>query len=165
MIFFIFSLSRPFPTYLGLKEVIIYIYILSFWIFFPIYKEFSITDRVGTHRKTIFLIFSLSRPFPTYFGLKRSYDGVFYFLNFFVIFIIGLVGTHQNDFFFPSFLVLLQPILAWKEAIIFFFNFLNYFAIFLEFSFPSRVETHRNFSLSQHFPSYFGLKRSYDGVF
>ena len=53
-----------------------------------------------------FFIFSLSRVFPTYFGLKRSNDGVFFFFffNFFTIFsefsITGRVGTHQNDFFF-----------------------------------------------------------------
>ena len=60
----------------------------------------------------------------------------FKFLNFFAIFlefsITGLVGTHQNDFFF-FFLGLSQLILAWKVAKVVVFNFLNCFAIFWNF--------------------------------
>ena len=39
-------------------------------IVFSIFLEFSITGRVGTRRNDFFFFFSLSRPFPTYFGLK-----------------------------------------------------------------------------------------------
>ena len=49
-------------------------------------------------------------------------------------------------------------------------NFLNFFAIFLEFPTTGRVGMLRNdffliLSLSGPFPSYFGLKRGHDGVF
>ena len=103
----------------------------------------------------------------------------FNFLNFFTIFlefsILWRVGTHQNDFFFSLFLSLFQSIFAWNEAIMVFSNFLNFFPIFLEFFIPGRVGTHRNdffflfnfliFSLSRHFLTYLGLKRSDNGVF
>ena len=222
--------------------------------------------RVGTHRNDFFFIFSISRPFPTYFGLKWSYDGVLKFfeifcyffgiaysrssrnpserlflfflflglsnpilawkeammvfpnfLNFFGILYYGMGRNASEGFFFSFFLNLSQPILAWKEPMMLFSNFLNFFAIFLEFSIPGRVETHRNdyfyffsfsafqilfwlekklwwcfqifwiflefsitgrvgthrkdfffffiSSLSEPFPTCFGSKRSYDGVF
>ena len=67
-------------------------------------------------------------------------------------------------FLFSLFLGLSQPILAWKESIMFFFFFLNFFPFFLEFSIPGRVGTRRNdfflFSFSWHFPTYFGLKKA-----
>ena len=44
--------------------------------FFAPFLEFSITYRVRTKRSDSF-VFSLSRPFPTNIGMKRSYDGVF----------------------------------------------------------------------------------------
>ena len=100
------------------------------------------------------------------------------FLNFFAFFLefstTGRVGIHGNDFFFflfSLFLGLSQPILPRKEAMMVFSKFLNFFAIFLEFFIHGRVGTHWNdffyfiFSLSRPFPTYFGLKRSYDGVF
>ena len=40
---------------------------------------------------------------------------------------------------FSLFLILFQPIMAWNESIIVLFNFLNLFAIFLEFSITHRV--------------------------
>ena len=50
-----------------------------------------------------------------------------------------------------------------------FFNFLNFFAIFLEFPIPGRVGMDQNknffFSHSQPLPSCFGLKRSHIDVF
>ena len=50
----------------------------NFLNFFAILLEFSITRRVGTERNgPIIFIFSLSRPFPTYFGLKWSHNGIF----------------------------------------------------------------------------------------
>ena len=55
----------------------------NFFNLFAIFLEFSITSREGTHRNDFFFIFSLSWPFPTYFGLKRSYDCVFEFFEFF----------------------------------------------------------------------------------
>ena len=51
----------------------------------------------------------------------------------------------QNDkFFFLSFLACPVPVLAGKEAITMFFNFLNFFAVFLEFPIPGRVGMDRN---------------------
>ena len=52
-----------------------------------------------------------------------------------------------------------------------FFNFLNFFAIFLEFSIMRRVGTERNgmtifiFSHSLPFQTYSGLKGSHNGIF
>ena len=87
----------------------------------------------------IFCILSLSRPFPINFGLKRSYDGVLlffeFFCNFFGILYSGSGRNPSERFFFfkilfSLFLGLSQPILAWKEAIMLFFNFLNLFFYF-----------------------------------
>ena len=46
------------------------------------------------------------------------------------------VGTEQNGTinFVSLFLIFFQPILAWNEFLVVFFNFLNFFVIFLEFS-------------------------------
>ena len=50
-----------------------------------------------------------------------------------------------------------------------FFNFLNVFAIFLEFSILRRVGTKRNDTIYVHsfsaLPTYFGLKRGHNGIF
>ena len=55
---------------------------LIFFIFMLCFQNFQL--RVGKkHNGTIFYIFSLSQPFPTYFGLKRSYDGIFKIFEFF----------------------------------------------------------------------------------
>ena len=83
----------------------------------------------------IFFIFSLSWPLLTYFGLKRSYDSVFKFFQFFCFYFLefsipGQVGTHRNDFLFlfSLFLGISEPILDWKEAMMVFYNFLNILA-------------------------------------
>ena len=74
-------------------------------------------------------------------------------------------------FLFSLFHGILQPILAENEAIVVFLNFLNFFAIFLEFYITRRVGTKQNettifiFSLSLRFPTYFVLKRSRNGIF
>ena len=39
---------------------------------------------------------------------------------------------------------LFQPILAWNEAVTLFFNFLNFYAVFLKFSITRRVGIERN---------------------
>ena len=64
----------------------------------------------------IIFIFSLSHPFPTYFGLKGSHKGIF--LIFFTIFlefsITRRVGTERTDnFYFFSFSAV--SILFWLE--------------------------------------------------
>ena len=50
----------------------------------------------------------------------------------------------KRYFLFSLFLSLFQPILVSNEAIKVFSNFLNFFAIFLEFSIRRRVRTKRN---------------------
>ena len=82
----------------------------------------------------IFFVFSLSRPFPTYLGLKRIHNGFFFFFEIFYFFlefsIPGRLGTHRNDFFlFSLFLGHSHPILAWKEVMMVFSNFSNFFGI------------------------------------
>ena len=74
---------------------------------------------------------------------------LFKFLNFFAIFleffIMRQVGTERNDnFFFSSFLILLQPWVGLNGAIIVFFNFFELFSIFLEFSITRWVGMKRN---------------------
>ena len=60
---------------------------LFFSIFLLFFLEFSITRRVGTEQNgTITFIFSLSYPFPTFFGFKWSHNGIFYFFQFFCYF-------------------------------------------------------------------------------
>ena len=106
-IIFIFSLSGHFSTYFCFKWSQNGI-LQFFFNFFAICSEFSITHLVGTKRnETIIYIFSLSRPFPTNFCLKRSHNCIFFnFLNFFAIFyefsITRRVGTKRNDNFYFS---------------------------------------------------------------
>ena len=94
-------------------------------------------------------IFSISMRFTTNFGLKWSHNDIFKFSNYFATFlefsISCRVGTKTEWYLLYSlFLGLYQPILAWNEAIIIFFNILKFFAIFLEFSISCRVGTERN---------------------
>ena len=115
-----------------------------YFLIFQIFLEFSSTRLVGTKRnETIIFIFHISHPFPTYFGLKWTIIVfIFFSFDFFTIFrefsITHRVETKQNDnFLFSIFLSLFQPILAWNEARMVFFNFFNFFAIFfLIFYYP-----------------------------
>ena len=95
------------------------------------------------------------------------------FLNFFAVFlefsIMGRVGPHRNIFFFLSFVGF--PNLFWLvKKLRWCFLIFGIFLLFFEFSITGRVGTHRNsflliFSLSQPFPTNFGLKRSDHGIF
>ena len=87
------------------------------------------------------------------------------FYYFFGIFYYGL-GRNSSEryfyFLFSLFLGLSQLILAWWEAIMVFFKFLNFFAIFLEFSIPGLVGTHQNdffFSSFSAFPNLCWLEK------
>ena len=51
-------------------------YFLIFWFFFLFFWNFLLPVELERNGETIF-IFSLSRPFQTYFGLKRSHNRVF----------------------------------------------------------------------------------------
>ena len=119
----------------------------NFLNFFPIVFEFSITLQVGTKRNGKFYILSFSA-FSKLFWLEmmpKWYCWIF--LLFFGNFLLR-VGWERNrtkrQFLFSLFLCVFQLILSWKEAIIVFSNFLNFFAIFLEFSIMRRIGTERN---------------------
>ena len=56
-IIFIFSLSRAFPTYLGLE--LGHNGVFNFLNFFAIFLEFSITRRVGAEQNEMKILFSL----------------------------------------------------------------------------------------------------------
>ena len=56
---------------------------------------------------------------------------------------MGREGIDRNDnFYFLSFLAF--PNTTWRETQMFFYNFLNFFAIFLNFSITGRVGIDRN---------------------
>ena len=66
-------------------------------------------------------------------------------MNFFAIFYYASgKDEKERKFLFFVFIIIFQPILTWNEAIMVFYNFLNFFAIFLEFSTTSRFGTDRN---------------------
>ena len=74
-IIFIFSLSLPFPTYVGLKWC--HNGFFSFFSFFC-YFFWNFLFSVGWERNgTTIFIFSISPRFPTYFGLKLCRNGIF----------------------------------------------------------------------------------------
>ena len=144
----------------------------KFSIFFATFLEFSISCCVGTKTEW-YLLYSLF--LGLYQPILVSNEAIivfFNFLNFFAIFfwILYFVscrnGTERNDSFL---LCIFLPILFWEEPIMVFFNFLNFFAIFLEFSITRRVGTERTdnfyFFFFRHFPTYFVLKWSYNGIF
>ena len=144
MIIFIFSLSYHFPTYFGLKWIRNGIFL----IFFVIFMEFSITQRVGTKQNNNFYFCSFS-DFTNQNAWSEAIMVSFNFLNFFAIFlefsITRRIGMEQKDnLYFLSFTAFLQRILAGNEATMVFFNFLNFFVIFLVFSITHRAGTKRN---------------------
>ena len=143
---------------------------MIFYFYFLSFSEFPNLFWIGKKLWWCFIIFWI-------FQLMVFFN----FLNFFTIFfwiLYSVAGRNSSKrfFFFSLFLGLFQSILASKEAIMVFSNFLNFFPIFLEFFIPGQVGTHRNdffffffnfliFSLSRHFLTYLGLKRSDNGVF
>ena len=121
-IFLEFSISRwvgtkwndnfyflPFSSfsYLFWLEKNAYRYFLNFLNFLIFFLNFLL--RVGLEQNVmIIFILSLSHPFQTYFGLKRIHNCIFYFFEFFAIFlefsITRRVVTKRNDnFYFVSF--------------------------------------------------------------
>ena len=117
--------------------------------------------RVGWGRnETLIFIFFLSQPFPTYFGLKWSHTGVFYFFEFFCFFlefsITCRVRTKRNvNFYFLSFSAFSN--LFWLEmkpwrCFLIFWIFWYFFWIFYYAS--GKDETKRYFLFS-HFLTLF----------
>ena len=90
--------------------------------------------------------------------------------NFFGIF---NYASDRNEaelyFLFSLFLILYRPILAWNEAIMVSFNFLNFLASFMEFSITRRVGKERNdnfyFLSFSYFSGLFCWKWSHNGIF
>ena len=170
MIFFslILSLSRPI---LAWKEAIMMFF--NFFNFFAIFLQFPIPGRVGMDQnENFFFLTFLASPAPFWLEKKPCWCFLIFliFLLFFwnSLFRVGLEWI-RTRIFFSHVLSLSRPVLAWKEAILMFFNFLNFFAIFLRFPIPGRVGMDQNenffFSPSQPIPSLFGLKRSHIDVF
>ena len=127
-------------------------YFLIFLIFMLFYWNFLLC--VGREPNgTITFIFLLSHPFPSYFGLKWILNDIFSFLQFFWIFYYASGRNEmERKFLFSSFLGLFQSTLAWNEAVIVLFNFLNFFPIFLKFSTTCWVGTKQNGNF--YFPSF-----------
>ena len=74
---FYFLSSSAFSNQFWL-EITPWWYFLIFWIFSLFFWNFLL--HIGSERnRTIIFIFSLSRTFPTYFGLKWSHNGIFLF--------------------------------------------------------------------------------------
>ena len=95
-----------------------------------------------------------------------------FFCYFFAIFYyaLGRNETERQDLL-SLFLGIFQSILALNEAILVFFNFFNFLAIFFEFYIRRRVGTERNgtiifiFFVSHPPSTYGGLKWSHNGGF
>ena len=98
----------------------------------------------------IIFIFPLSKPFPTYFGLKVGHNGIsLFFAIFFGFYITRRMGTKRNDnFYFLSFSAFSYLFWLVLKPQRFFFNFL---AILLEFSITGRAGTERYFLIFYYF--------------
>ena len=98
----------------------------------------------------IFFCFLSFSAFPILFLLEKKLWWFFFkFLNIFLYFytiFYSRSGRNPSErfFLFSLFLSLSLPILAWKEAMMVFSEFLNSFTIILEFSITGRVGTHGN---------------------
>ena len=135
--------------------------------------NFQLRDRQERNVMIIF-IFSLSHPFPTYFRSKWSHNCIFwlfeFFYYFFGIFYFAL-GRNKTEryFLYSLFADIFLPILDWNEAIVVFFNFLNFFAILLEFSITRPAGTKRKdniyFLSFSSFSNLFYFKWSHNGIF
>ena len=108
--------------------------------------------RMGQEQNgTIIFIFSLSQPLPTYFGLKWGSNGIFLKFLIFLLFCFGILyytsgrnGTERNDnFYFLSFPTFSSLLWLKMKPQWYFFDSLNFFAIFLEFSITPRARMKR----------------------
>ena len=118
---------------------------MVFFNFFAIFLEFSITRRVGTKQNDKFYILSFSA-FSNLFWLEMMRQWYFWiFLLLFWNFLLRVrLERNVTIIFIFSLSHPFPLILAWNEAIMVFLKFLNFFAIFLEFSISRRVGTKRN---------------------
>ena len=115
------------------KAMLVFFKFLNFLLFYWNFLLRVMYERNGS----IIFIFSLSRPFPTYFGLKWSHNGIFlnhwiFLLFFFEISISRRVGTKRNDKFYilsfsafsNLFWLEIMPKLYFWILSLFFWNFL-----------------------------------------
>ena len=84
-----------------------------------------------------------------FFYFFAIFFGIFYFAS-------GRNETEQQ-YLLSFFLGLFQPMLALKETILAFFNFLNFFAIFLELKIMRQEGTKRNDNF--YFLSFFAFSK------
>ena len=118
------------------------------------FTNFLLCVELERNRMIIF-IFLVSRSIPIYYGMKWSNNGIFKFFEFFFSIFFGIFyyvscrnGTERkNNFYFLSFwaglnLFFLQMKPKWYSS-----NFLNFFAICLEFSIRHWVGTKGNDNL------------------
>ena len=128
--YFIFFSSFS-NLFLALNEAIMEF--LNFLNFFAIFLEFSILRRVWTDRNENFYFVSFSA-FSNLFWLKMISKLYFWIILLFFWNFLLRVRKERNrtkrQFLFSLFRCVFQPILASKEAIMVFLNFLNFFAIF-----------------------------------
>ena len=123
MITFIFTHSRPFLTYFGLKQSPIMV-CFNFFFFF----EFSLTRRIGKERNNNFYFLSFSS-IPNLFRHKMNPKWYFWIFWIFLLFFLTFYyasGRNETErwFLFSIFLILYRPILASNEAIMVFFIFI-----------------------------------------
>ena len=120
----------------------LYWHFLIFWIFLQFFGNFNLCVRLGRN-ETIIFIFSLSLPFPNYFGWKWCHNGIFFLLfwYFFGIF-YNVSGRNETIIFifslswpFPNYFGL-----KWCHNGI----FLLFLLFFLAFPIPRRIGTERN---------------------
>ena len=120
----------------------------NFLNFFTIFMVFSITLRVETVRNENFYFLSFSAFSNLFWLVMKSQWYFLLFLNFFLFFwnFLLRIGQERNGtiIFNSLFLLRCQPIFARNVFVLVFFNFLNFFVIFLEFSVTHRVGTKRN---------------------
>ena len=150
----------------------------NFLNFFVIFLEFFITSRVGAHQSDfifLFIFFLSFSTFPNLFWLGKKlwwcFQIFWIFSLFFRIFYYGSRRhTSERFFLFSLFHDISHRILAWKEAMMVFSNFLNFFCYLFEIFYYGLGRRKSEwfffiFSVSRPFPTYFGWERSYDGVF
>ena len=97
----------------------------------------------------IFFYFLIFSALPILFWLEKKLWWYFLIFSIFMLFLLnenyGMGrNTSERFFLFSLFFGLSQRILAWKEAMMVFSTFLNFFAIFFKFSITGPVGTHRN---------------------
>ena len=162
--FVFLSLSRPFPTNFCLKRSQNCIFLI-FWIFLQFFMNFLLRVRLERNWMII-CIFPIYQSIPTYYGLKWSHNGIFKFSEFFSYFFgIFYYVSDWNGvgrfFLFSPFISVSPLILAWNEAIIVFYDFLNFFVICLEFSITHWVGTKRNETIIFIFISFSAISNQF----